>query len=302
MLKGITKPLCFYDLIGIAQEGVVSIGRMSESMIRLDCSDVPFLLSRKHARVSFEEGGQVVMRDLNSTNGTYVARNGEQLRKLDADEVWVMQDGDIIGFGGPKTIVARSDVPDVTVPNPFLFKFQPFKDDDDLGIATIKPPRYVRTGECKRLQLSPSEAPMPGTESTGIEEPTPCEAEENFTGKEVAEVLFNNLMCSICHGWLAASHTMTCGHMFCGSCLSSWLERQRSCPECRKPFSGMPVRCRNIDNTINELLKRNLASPSSKYERQIKLFTWRVMQNDVTKNWEEFLLRRQKTGKETTRR
>lgn len=36
-----------------------------------------------------------------------------------------------IGFGGPETIVARSDVPDVTVANPFLFRYTPLDDDAD---------------------------------------------------------------------------------------------------------------------------------------------------------------------------
>ena len=32
--------------------------------------------------------------------------------------------------GGPETIVARSETPDVTVANPFLFKYVPMADDE----------------------------------------------------------------------------------------------------------------------------------------------------------------------------
>jgi len=54
----------------------------------------------------------------------------------------------------------------------------------------------------------------------------------------MAEILGNHLACPICHEWLLASHTLSCGHMFCGLCLASWLPHKQSCPTCRKAIAG----------------------------------------------------------------
>lgn len=58
------------------------------------------------------------------------------------------------------------------------------------------------------------------------------------SGKDVASMLSNHLMCSICHEWLAAAHAVSCGHMFCGVCLANWMQQKQTCPECRKPIAG----------------------------------------------------------------
>ena len=47
MLKGINRQSIFYDLVGLSHNGAVAIGRESDAVIRLDCPEVPFLLSRK---------------------------------------------------------------------------------------------------------------------------------------------------------------------------------------------------------------------------------------------------------------
>lgn len=195
------------------------------------------------------------------------------------------------------------------------------------------------------------------------------------TAKDIASLLSNHLTCAICHDWLAGTHALSCGHMFCGVCLASWLTHKHSCPECRKPTAGasirllaaglaqglgragfmegscraratdnphvlacaevyctgagrrraffvwksmqprtgetrinlpgvlsvildmpckpaknrmrpvstvclvvspagVPVRCRNIDNTIGDLFSSNLLSPNSKRERRRKQLTW----------------------------
>jgi len=51
----------------------------------------------------------------------------------------------------------------------------------------------------------------------------------------VRNVSASNLDCTICRELLVATHTLACGHMFCGPCLAQWLEVQAhpSCPSCR---------------------------------------------------------------------
>lgn len=120
-----------------------SIAALSCFPSALGCLQVPFLLSRKHAIVRVQPNGSIVIRDLNSTNGTYIGGEGEFLHRMRADEVWELKKGDIIGFGGPETIVARSEQPDIIVANPFLFKYSPL---DDLDSIPPPQPEYVQPG------------------------------------------------------------------------------------------------------------------------------------------------------------
>lgn len=69
----------------------------------------------------------MVLRDLGSTNGTYVARRGDRLTRLDDAQLWELHSGDTLGFGGPDTIIARR----TQVSNPFLFKFYAWEEEDE---------------------------------------------------------------------------------------------------------------------------------------------------------------------------
>lgn len=40
--------------------------------------------------------------------------------------------------------------------------------------------------------------------------------------------------CQICRDLIVACHSLVpCGHLFCGSCIARWLDRQLDCPTCR---------------------------------------------------------------------
>jgi hypothetical protein len=56
--------------------------------------------------------------------------------------------------------------------------------------------------------------------------------------KEVLDAMGSHLCCPVCCDWLLAAHTLSCGHMFCGLCLASWLAQSHSCPSCRKPIAS----------------------------------------------------------------
>lgn len=49
MLCSLKSPSSQFDLLGLAVDGVVAVGRETSTAVRLDCSEVPFLLSRRHA-------------------------------------------------------------------------------------------------------------------------------------------------------------------------------------------------------------------------------------------------------------
>ena len=44
-----------------------------------------------------------------------------------------------------------------------------------------------------------------------------------------------NLLCSICLNVFSHPVRTACGHVFCQSCLQSWLGQKAQCPECRAP-------------------------------------------------------------------
>lgn len=60
---------------------------------------------------------------------------------------------------------------------------------------------------------------------------------------QLSEILSNHMTCPVCHDWLLASHTLSCGHMFCGLCLATWLSHKHSCPSCRDVIAGGWVGC-----------------------------------------------------------
>lgn len=43
--------------------------------------------------------------------------------------------------------------------------------------------------------------------------------------------------CAICQDLWVDPCVLECGHIFCEACSASWLERQRTCPTCRRPQS-----------------------------------------------------------------
>lgn len=58
--------------------------------------------------------------------------------------------------------------------------------------------------------------------------------------KKATETVHNHLTCPICCDTLLATHILHCGHMFCGTCLATWMTQNQSCPSCRKVISGAP--------------------------------------------------------------
>jgi diguanylate cyclase (GGDEF)-like protein len=82
-------------------EGTLRLGRSSENELQLPVMSV----SRHHASIEVRPGGQVLLTDMGSTNGTF--RNG---RRLEANQPVGLCDGDRIGFG--PTMVLKFACPD----------------------------------------------------------------------------------------------------------------------------------------------------------------------------------------------
>jgi hypothetical protein len=63
-----------------------------------------------------------------------------------------------------------------------------------------------------------------------------------------------HLRCGLCREHVAGSLVLSCGHLFCGSCLSDHLIASPSCPACQMSLRAIPVRCIAIDHVVAALL------------------------------------------------
>src|SRR5436305_8120888 len=96
VLEGVDKGRVFRDL-----STPVTIGREEGNLLRLNDERV----SRFHAKVQFDNG-EVILTDLESTNGTRVNGNVVQIRRLrPGDRIGVGRS--LLLFGSEKEIAAR---------------------------------------------------------------------------------------------------------------------------------------------------------------------------------------------------
>ena len=119
-------------------------------------------------------------------------------------------------------------------------------------------------------------------------------------GAKMKEILATHLSCAICQDWLVACHALTCGHMFCGLCLTTWLNRNQTCPHCRLAVAGVPIRCFQVDSAINDMLEQGIKvmSPSTNRDRKQKQQHWDKVQPHVVPGWAASLYARRKAAEE----
>ncbi|XP_028745548.1 tripartite motif-containing protein 65 [Peromyscus leucopus] len=69
-----------------------------------------------------------------------------------------------------------------------------------------------------------------------------------------AQLVEDQVTCSICLDRYRDPVTLPCGHSFCGGCMQdSWRCWEKTCPECRQPFPEGTKLCRSV--TLSTLLK-----------------------------------------------
>jgi pSer/pThr/pTyr-binding forkhead associated (FHA) protein len=88
------------------EKGMINIGRSKENNIVID----NIAISRKHAQIEFKEGTGYVLRDLHSSNGTFL--NGVQIDVNDHE----LSDGDVIGLAKFEIFVKGLASPPKTAP------------------------------------------------------------------------------------------------------------------------------------------------------------------------------------------
>ncbi len=165
-------------------DGVTTVGRQDDCQLRIKSSQV----SRKHCEL-FEKKGLLLVKDLGSSNGTFV--NGKRIQ-----DQRVLEPGDELTIGGVKLRVAKVGEP---VPPP---KAKPAKKPGDTAIVEMvaaeaasddefeiefdaEPSAADGVGAAPAAAAAPApapaaaeKAPAPAAESEKAPEPAPAAAHE----------------------------------------------------------------------------------------------------------------------------
>ncbi|KAL0252015.1 hypothetical protein GEMRC1_001227 [Eukaryota sp. GEM-RC1] len=71
-----------------------------------------------------------------------------------------------------------------------------------------------------------------------------------------------HLECSICSSIFDKASTLPCGHCFCLTCISKWLEGHRNCPNCRRHASiNVVAPCYALREAVDAFVKNPAALP-----------------------------------------
>lgn len=102
----------------------VTIGRTlgSGARVCLQHPDCPGLLSRQHATVRLGSNGLLIVKDLGSMNGTFVALGPSQpASRIPAQQDWPLCHGGIVYFGARDHVVSKDGSES---PNPFIYVYE----------------------------------------------------------------------------------------------------------------------------------------------------------------------------------
>ena len=76
---------------------------------------------------------------------------------------------------------------------------------------------------------------------------------EGDADESVLEVMSSHLNCAICHDLMVNPHSLQCGHIYCGTCITAWTRTSCTCPVCRKTIATALVPCRQLNDVMNAL-------------------------------------------------
>jgi hypothetical protein len=76
----------------------------------------------------------------------------------------------------------------------------------------------------------------------------------NVSALQIIDKPDDELLCTICHDVLTVPMSCSEGHAFCQSCVTVWLEQQRTCPTCKIAISMKSLtRVRTLEKVIEKL-------------------------------------------------
>lgn len=264
-----------------------------------------YILSRRQC-LFMSDGERVIVYDCGSTNGTYV--NNVNIGNING---YILAHNDVISFGGAEKL----DTNQGRIQNPYCYSFESFDAPDRLpargvrvtGLLLTQPsllPVAVPTagqrrtrdeferadaadaaiaGDAARLFTNALAADVVAPQPRRTPGPVPSLAplaEDTF--QCLADRIVDVSCCSICSETVVAPHSVSCGHTFCGECISRWYVTKETvktdsttCPVCRSTISA-PVYCRPLDDIVR------LTTPANqRVEYEQRQESWRKYQPEL---------------------
>ena len=126
----------------------------------------------------------------------------------------------------------------------------------------------------QRLNLPTAPPPLPPvpTFEVRVTDPLPEQTLEAARARVAQEY-----GCGVCHDVVVAPHVLTaCSHVFCGECITTWADRQMTCPACRVGFVK-PAYDRRADDLVGYLLEPSMDETELRGRNERKQ-RWVVMQ------------------------
>ncbi|XP_065314484.1 E3 ubiquitin-protein ligase RNF8-like isoform X2 [Gordionus sp. m RMFG-2023] len=87
--------------------------------------------------------------------------------------------------------------------------------------------------------------------------------------RKITSLIENDFQCVICQETLIKATAINCSHIFCCSCLDTWLQTKRECPVCRE---GYYSKCRvlALDNYLDNLGDKMLSKEWNEKRKELK--------------------------------
>ena len=150
-----------------------------DGMTRLEVADSTKSMSKRHARFSVDKNGQATLRDLQSTNGSYMVRPNGDLTRLPLGEDFVlpaaavrMQFGDVPVDFAPLAEDEQSG--ETQVPDLFSHSATPTRQEPDAADMSVDEILDLRAGEPTTIFQAPSDATE--TQVTGQQPEAPADS------------------------------------------------------------------------------------------------------------------------------
>lgn len=214
---------------------------------RMQCAAYPFHISRAHAVISALEAGGYQIRDAGSLNGTYV-----NAVRLAAEARHTLRTGDTVFFGGSGVFPNGQH-------NPYMYIFDGVVADPPTEAADAAAlvgdhiaamvAENLRQHVLHMMQNAAAQAPVGPPPPFVVPEPAALPSEAAAPEQLVAAIA-DWSHCAVCFEVMVAPHALpNCEHAFCGTCIHTWLERQKTCPTCRAP-ANPPSYNKILDNVL----------------------------------------------------
>ena len=225
-------PFCI-EVSQILKTGrTVTFGRSPDSNVPLQSLEFPLLASRTHAELRLR-GSHLFIRDLKSTNGTFV-----QDVRVAAEQL--LQDEAIITFGGPRKVINQAS----SCPNPFSFKLVVHQ----LGINVLPAqvmissftPNIAETSKPMPAALPPPQQPPPPPPPSQQPIPQP-DAVIDLTGVRSWCCAYFSRLCAMPPATVWKSGGETCCRQQTPAVPSVWHHRHHGSQEEHPPSAALAM-------------------------------------------------------------